>query len=164
MITDIVELTVGIEETPPEIVSQRHTAVETQAQAAVEGLIADGSDTHIAIEPLIPLFVGDVRIPADHFLSSAIEENLAAVVFRAHRKVNPIGSAAFLLDEFIKHPMVFVSGVEQQTRIPDHLLRAITPDIHRTTRQVIRALRPSALPIHLLRAVSAGNYDGDFPS
>ena len=65
MITDIVELPVGIEETPPEIVSQRYTTIETQAQAAVESPVAHRRYTHIAIEPLIPLFVGGVRIPED---------------------------------------------------------------------------------------------------
>ena len=51
---------------------------------------------------------------------SAIEENLSAVIFWTHGEVNPIGGAALLLDEFIKHPAVFVGGVEQQTGAANH--------------------------------------------
>ena len=59
------------------------------------------------------------RLSGDYY-SPTIEENLPAVVFRTHREVNPIGGAALLLNELIKHPAVFVGGVEQQTGAANH--------------------------------------------
>ena len=67
---------------------------------------------------------------------SAIKENLPAVIFRTHGEVNPIGSAALLLDQFIKHPAVFIGGVEQETGIPYHLLWAQTFNIYGATCQI----------------------------
>ena len=67
---------------------------------------------------------------------SAIKENLAAVVFRTHGEVNPIGGPALLLDELIKHPAVLVGGVEQKAGIAYHLLRTQTFNIDSTTRQI----------------------------
>ena len=80
-----------------------------------------------------------------------IEENLPAIVGRTYREVNPIRGAALLLDQLVKHPAVFISCIEQQTGIPDHLLRPQTPDIHRATRQMITPLRPTTFLIDLLR-------------
>jgi len=44
MIADIIELSVDIEEIPAKVVGQRHTAIEAYTDAAVEGLVAHGSD------------------------------------------------------------------------------------------------------------------------
>ena len=97
---------------------------------------------------------GDYCLPA-------VEEDLAAIVFRTHGEMNPIGGAALLLDELIKHPTVIISGVEQEAGITYHLLRPQTLDIYGATCQVIRALRPSTLLIDLLRAIPGRNDDGD---
>ena len=47
MIADIVELSVGIEEVAPEVVSQRRPRIETDADATVERLLAQGVDTQL---------------------------------------------------------------------------------------------------------------------
>ena len=79
-----------------------------------------------------------------------IEENLPTIVFRPHREVNPIGGAAFLLDQFIEIALGSIRDVEQDARHADHLLRAITLDIHRTTSEMIRTLSPSTQSVHFL--------------
>ena len=73
--------------------------------------------------------------PSTKFLS-AVEENLAAIILWPHGEVNPISGAALLLDEFIKRPAVFISRIEQETGIADHLFRPQAPDIHRAARQM----------------------------
>ena len=80
-----------------------------------------------------------------------IEEDLSAIVGRSYCEMDPVGRAALFLDQFVKHPAVFISCIEQQTGIPDHLLRPQTPDIHRATRQMITPLRPTTFLIDLLR-------------
>ena len=65
--------------------------------------------------------------------------------------MNPVGGATLLLDQLVKHPAVFISCIEQQTSVPDHLLWPQTPDIHRATRQMIAPLRAPTLLIYLLR-------------
>ena len=97
-------------------------------------------------------------------LLTAIEEDLSAIIFRPHREVNPVGGAALLLDQFVEHPAVFISRIEQQTSIPDHLLRPQTPDIYGAARQMIAPLRTSALLIYLLTPKPARNDQRDFPS
>ena len=80
-----------------------------------------------------------------------IEENLPAIVRGTHREVNPIRGATLLLDQLVKHPAVFISCIEQQTSVPDHLLRPKTPDIYGAARQMIAPLRAPTLLIYLLR-------------
>ena len=75
--------------------------------------------------------------------------------------MDPVGRAALFLDQFVEHPAVFISCIEQQTSIPDHLLRTQTPDIYGAARQMIAPLRTSALHIHLLTPISTGNNDGN---
>jgi hypothetical protein len=48
--------------------------------------------------------------PSTKFLA-AVEENLAAIVFRPHREVDPIGRAAFLLDEFIEVTLCAIGDI-----------------------------------------------------
>ena len=57
------------------------------------------------------------------FCLPAVEENLPVIVLRTHGEVNPIRGAALLLDEFVEHPAVFISRIEQQTGIAYHLFR-----------------------------------------
>ena len=74
--------------------------------------------------------------PVSRFLSPAIEENFPPIILRFHREVDPIGGAAFLLDQFIEIALGSIRDVEQDARHADHLLRAITLDIHRTTSEM----------------------------
>ena len=90
-----------------------------------------------------------------------IEEDLSAIVGRTYREVNPIRGAALLLDQLVKHPAVFISCIEQQTGIPDHLLRPQTPDIHRATRQMITPLRVNNCnrPFQNTGEIGCANFD-----
>ena len=94
----------------------------------------------------------------------AIKEDFAAIVFWAHREVNPVGGATLLLDQLVEHPAVFISCIKQQTGIPDHLLWPQTPDINRAARQMITPLRPTALLIDFLTPISAVDNHGDLRS
>ena len=64
--------------------------------------------------------------------------------------MDPVGSAAFLDDQFIEVTMSAICDVEQNSRHPYHLLWAIALDIHRAAREVIRAFSPSTLLVDLL--------------
>ena len=86
---------------------------------------------------------------------SAVEENLPAVILRAHRKVNPISRTALLLNQLIEVTMSAIGDIQQDYSHADHLLRAIATDIHRAACQVIGAFRAPALPIHLLAPIPA---------
>ena len=97
----------------------------------------------------------------DFLYLPTVEENLPAIVLRPHGEVNPIGSAALFEDELIEVTLRSISDIQQYPRHPDHVLRAIATDIHRTTRQVIAPLRSSAHPIHFLTPIPASNYDGN---
>ena len=70
--------------------------------------------------------------PSTKFLS-AVEEDFPPIVLWPHGEVDPIRGAALLLDELIKNPAVFISRIEQESSIADHLLQSITMDIHRAT-------------------------------
>jgi hypothetical protein len=48
---------------------------------------------------------GDYCLPA-------VEEDLAAIVFRTHGEMNPIGGAALLEDQFVKVTMGTIRDVE----------------------------------------------------
>ncbi len=88
-------------------------------------------------------------------LLPTIEENLSMVlalasvsfrrraIFWTQREVDPIGGAALLEDQFIEIALGTIRDVEQDASHADHLLRAITLDIHRTTSEMIRTLSPS---------------------
>ena len=89
---------------------------------------------------------------------SAIKENLPAIILRPHGEVNPVGGATLLEDEFIEVALGPISDIQQYPRHPYHMLRAITADIHRATRQVIGALRSSTHPIHLFTPETARDY------
>ena len=65
---------------------------------------------------------------------SAVEEDLAAIVFRTHGEVDPIGSTPLLLDEFIQFPMVLISRIKQDAGIAYHLLWTSAANVHCTTR------------------------------
>ena len=90
-----------------------------------------------------------------------IEEDLSAIVGRSYCEMDPVGRAALFLDQFVEHPAVFISCIEQQTGIPDHLLRPKTPDIYGAARQMITPLRPTALLIDFLTPISAVDNHGD---
>ena len=94
----------------------------------------------------------------------AVEENLAAIILRSHREVNPIGRAALLQNQFIKVTLRTIGDIQQNSRHPDHVFRAIAADIHRASRQVIRALRAPAQSVHLFTPIPAGNNDRDHPT
>ena len=70
----------------------------------------------------------------------AVVENLATIARGAYREVDPISGAALLLDEFVEITTSAISDVEQDTRHADHLLGTVALNIHRASRQVIRAL------------------------
>ena len=93
----------------------------------------------------------------------AVEENFAAIILRSHREVNPIGRAALLQNQFIKVTLRTIGDVEQDARHPDHVFRAIAADIHRTARQVIRALRAPTQPVHLFTPIPAINNNWSLP-
>ncbi len=76
--------------------------------------------------------------------------------------MDPVGRAALFLDQFVEHPAVFISRIEQQAGIPDHLLRSQTPDIHRATRQMVASFCSTTLLIDFLRAIARGNNNGYF--
>ena len=76
-----------------------------------------------------------------------LEEDLSAIVGRSYCEMDPVGRATLLLDQLVKHPAVFISCIEQQTSVPDHLLRPKTPDIYGAARQMIAPLRASTLLI-----------------
>ena len=80
----------------------------------------------------------------------AIKENLPAIILRPHREVNPIGGAALFEDKLIIIPLGTIRDIQQDARHSDHLLRAITLDIHRTPREMIGTFSPSAQSVHLL--------------
>ena len=42
----------------------------------------------------------------------AVEENLAAIILRSHREVNPIGRTALLQNQFIKVTLRTIGDVE----------------------------------------------------
>ena len=90
---------------------------------------------------------------------SVVKENLAPIVLRAHSEVNPVGRAPLLLNQLIKVALRAIGDIQQYPRHPDHLLRPITMDIHRATRQMITPLRAPTLPIHLFRSKSAVDDD-----
>ena len=115
------------------------------------------------IETSKQLGAASIAVLLPYYLPT-VKEYLPAVILRPHGEVNPIGGAALLLDQLVEQQAVFVSRIEQQTSIPDHLLRAQTPDIHRASRQMITSLRPTTLHIHSLRAIPRRNDDGAFPS
>ena len=91
----------------------------------------------------------------------AIKQNLSAILLRPHSEVNPIGSAALLLNQLIEHPAVFISSIEQQTGVTNHLFRTQIPDIDGAARQVIRALRSPTLHIHLFTPIATGDQYGN---
>ena len=99
--------------------------------------------------------------PVSRILSPAIEENFPPIILRLHREVDPIGSAALFLDEFIEVAMGTIRDVEQYPRHTDHLLRAIALDIHRAASEMIRAFSPSTKAINLFRAIPARDDDGN---
>ena len=82
-----------------------------------------------------------------------IEEDLSAIVGRSYCEMDPVGRAALFLDQFVEHPAVFISCIEQQAGIPDHLLRPSTSDIYGAARQMIAALRPAAKSVNFLRTI-----------
>lgn len=102
---------------------------------------------------------------------SAVEDDFAAILalanvsFRrrailwAHREVNPIRRTALLEDKLIKFPFSPIGDIQQYPRHPDHLLRTIASDIHRTSRQVIAPLRAPAQSVHFLAPIPARNND-----
>ncbi len=90
-----------------------------------------------------------------------IEKDLPPIILRTHGKVNPIGGAALLMNQFIEVALGSIRDVEQDASHADHLLRAITLDIHRTARQMIRTFSPSTKAIDLLRAIPARDDDGN---
>jgi hypothetical protein len=53
--------------------------------------------------------------PSTQFLPT-VEENLAAIILRAHREVNPIRGAALLHDEFVKLLFRAIGDVQQNAR------------------------------------------------
>ena len=57
--------------------------------------------------------------PGTKFLA-AVEENLAAVILRAHREVNPIRGAALLHDEFVKLPFRVSPGSGHFVTVTDY--------------------------------------------
>ena len=91
----------------------------------------------------------------------AVEENLAAIILRSHREVDPIGRAALLQNQFIKVTLRTIGDIQQYSRHPDHVFRAIAADIHRASRQVIRALGATTQSVHLFTPIPAGNNDRD---
>ena len=93
----------------------------------------------------------------------AVEENLAAIILRSHREVDPIGRAALLQNQFIKVTLRTIGDIQQYSRHPDHVFRAIAADIHRTARQVIRALGATTQPVHLLAPIPAINNYWSLP-
>ena len=81
---------------------------------------------------------------AFHFIKTAlstIKEDLPAIILRPYREVNPIRGAALLLDQLVELLLGAISDIQQYPSHPDHVLRAITPDIHCASRQVIASLR-----------------------
>ena len=98
--------------------------------------------------------------PGTKFLST-VEENLAAVVLRAHGEVHPVGGASLLLDQFVQFPAVLVSRVKQDTGVADHLFWPSTSDIYGAARQMIAAFRPTTEPIHLLAPIPTRDDHGD---
>ena len=91
----------------------------------------------------------------DRYLSylPAVKKNLPPILLRANCKVDPIGGAAFLLDQFIEIALGSIRDVEQDARHADHLLRAITLDIHCTPSKMIRTLRTSTKAINLFAPI-----------
>ena len=59
----VVELTVDVDEEALEVVGQRQTGVEVEGHAAVEGSPAYRCYAQAAVEPVVPLLVGDVVAP-----------------------------------------------------------------------------------------------------
>ena len=110
--------------------------------------------------------------PVSRFLSPAIEDNFPPIIFRTHGEVDPIGGATLLEDELVEIltigivPFVrfFIGDIQQNPRHADHLLRAITLDIHRTTSEMIRTLRTSTKAINLFAPIPRENDDGDLIS
>ena len=96
----------------------------------------------------------------DFFLPT-VEENLPAVILGPHREVNPVGRPALLKNQFVKISLRAIRDIQQNARHPDHMLRAITLDIHRAPRQVITPLCSPTLSIHLFTSESTRNNDGD---
>lgn len=107
--------------------------------------------------------VAGAQTPAT-FLLSAVEEDLAAILFRTHREVNPIRRASSLQDQFVELPFRAIGDVEQDACHPDHLLRPVTMYIHRTSRQMIAPFRSLTLHIHLLTPIPAVDNHGQFLS
>ena len=93
----------------------------------------------------------------------AVEENFAAIILRPHREVNPIRRAALLQNQFIKVTLRTIGDIQQYSRHPDHVFRAIAADIHRASRQVIRALRAPAQSVHLFTPIPAINNYWSLP-
>ena len=91
--------------------------------------------------------------PSFYRFSTAVEENLSAIVLRAHGEVNPVGCASLLLNQLVQFPAVLISRVQQDTSVADHLLWPSAADIHRAARQVVRASRPATEPVHLLAPI-----------
>ena len=89
---------------------------------------------------------------APSFLSH-IEENLAAVVLRAHSKMHPVGRTSLLLNQFVETPAILVSRVKQDTGVADHLFWPSTSDIYGAARQMIAAFRPTAKSVNFLRTI-----------
>ena len=78
---------------------------------------------------------------------------LSAIVLWTHREVNPVAALLISLDEqLIVILLRAVRDVQQDVRIAQCLLKALTSDIHRTPRQVIARGRPAHSLIHLRRA------------
>jgi len=109
-------------------------------------------------------------------LLSTVEEDLAAIIFRTHGEVDPIGRATLFKDELVAILTMgarallacyrrdartvsivrfFVVDVEEDGSVADHLLGTVAADVHGATRQMVRVLRPATFHIHLLTPIPA---------
>ena len=109
-------------------------------------LIIGGSTTMDAAPNLLPTI--KENLPAVLALASVSFRRRA--ILRPHCEVNPIGGTALLEDQFIKVAMGTIRDVEQDACHADHLLRAITLDIHRTPCEMIGAFSTSTQSVHFL--------------
>jgi len=77
--------------------------------------------------------------------------HISAVALGSHGEVYPDGGAALLQNQFVEVHLFTIRDVQQDAGIAYRLFLTHAVDIHRTTRQMIRVLRPAAELIRVWR-------------